>query len=42
MDVRGLGCGKGLKVYTYYQAHQVISIKYVQLCVCQSHLDKVV
>lgn len=28
-------------VYTYPQTHQVVYVKYVQLCTCQSYLNKV-
>ena len=30
------------RVYTYLQTHQVMCVKYMQLFICQSHLNKVI
>lgn len=30
------------QMYTYPQTHRIVYIKYLQLCICQSHLNKVV
>ena len=30
------------RVYTYLQTHQVMCVKYIQLFICQSHLNKVI
>lgn len=42
MPAYGLGCGEGLTVSTRDWAHQVVYVKFDQLCVGQSHLKRVV
>lgn len=42
MLVYDLGCGKGLTVSTQDRGHQVVYVKFDQLCAGQSHLKKVV